>query len=376
MSGHKQFRLKALAAVLLLAAIGVRPVSAQDSQRDGDFADIARLAPKQQASDTRLSFDAWGNVLEQIVFRMGRSARDVPPPIYATLGTRFTYGHESLYRLEGNRVTFFFLDETAVASLVEYRKELESLPDRVDITTLHRNEQLAYWVNLHNVAVISRIAEAYPVKWPSRMKLDGQTVALDELPFITVRGVKLSPKDIRTQIVFPHWQNPKVIYGFYRGEIGGPSINDEAFKGENVSRLLDENAREFVNSLRGVEKRGKTLHVSTLYEEAAPFFFRDWTSDVRAHIASYARKAVSDALGRTEYVEASLYEKDIADLAGGEREPVYFGNQGAARVPGNVARLVLERRKKIETLIKRREFQPRVTVIDMNDPDSASYEVE
>ncbi|ABC63982.1 DUF547 domain-containing protein [Erythrobacter litoralis] len=339
-------------------------------------AEFARFTPGAQAVDTRLDYSIWNEALDYMVFRMRSSARDVPPPIRSTLGTRMTYGHDSLYRLEGNRILFSFLEDEIKQSLVTYREELAELAGTIDIAGLPRNEQLAYWINLHNAAVISKIAEEYPVKAPARMKVGPEELPLDEAKFITVAGVAMSPKDIRTKIVYPNWKDPRVIYGFFRGEIGGPSINDEAFTGANVGRLLDENAREFVNSLRGVEKRGNTMHVSKIFEEARPYFFNDWVGGLRAHVGKYAREDVTDILLKTASVEADLYEEDISDMAKGERQPIYAAGQGVGRVPPNVARLIGEYRQKVQKLIKRKELQPKVTVIDMNSPTEEGYVVE
>ena len=368
----------ALGLALLVAAS--QPALARSVDEDASAtvatAEFARFTPGTQQVDTRLDYSIWNEALDYMVFRMRSSARDVPPPIRTSLGTRMVYGHDSLYRLEGNRVLFSFLEDDIKQSLVTYREDLAELAGRIDIASLPRNEQLAYWINLHNAAVISKIAEEYPVKAPSRMEIGPEKLPLDEAKFLMVDGVAMSPRDIRTKIVFPNWRDPRVIYGFFRGEIGGPSINDEAFTGANVGRLLDENAREFVNSLRGVEKRGQTMHVSQIYEEARPFYFRDWTGGMRAHVAKYAQSAVTDVLMKTDSVEADLYEVDISDMAKGERQPIYNAGQGVGRVPPNVARLVGEYRQKVEKLIKRKELRLKVTVIDMNSPDEEGYLVE
>ena len=115
--------------------------------------------------------------------------------------------------------------------------------------------------------------------------LQAEREPLDEARFITLRGVPVSLREIREKIVFRHWKDPKVIYGFWRGEIGGPSLQREAFNAENVGRLLVRGAADFVNSLRGTQELGGRLQVSELYKEATPFFFPDFERDLRAHLA-------------------------------------------------------------------------------------------
>ena len=377
--------LAALTASAALSLIAAPPALAQDAQSTGDAA-FAQFAPADTPSQTSLDYTVWDEALRYIVFRMGRSSRQSSPSVDPSTGSRRTWGHTSRYRLEGNRIIFSFLEEDIKDSLTAYKQDLESVGDQVDIASLPRNEQLAFWINLHNAAVIEQLAQRYPIRSPSLAKFGPSDVPLDEAKIITVNGVAMSPRDIRTKIVFPHWKDPKVIYGFFRGEIGGPTISSEAFTAANVSRLLADNARDFVNSLRGVEKLGSTMQVSKIYEEARPFFFANFEVDLREHMSKYARDDVNSVMESTSRIEAVLYETDISDLAGGQAEPSYndvqiddgsgFASQ-STRVPRSVARLVYEHRSKMNELIRRREITPRVIVIDMSNPEAGEgYEVE
>ena len=248
------------------------PVAAQEGAVTA-AADFARFVPKSEAIQTSLDYAVWDDALRYMVFRMGRSSREAAPSVEVGLTGRIKRGHQSRYRLEGNRVIFSFLEQDIIDSLTAYKKDLESIADQIDISSLPRNEQLAYWINLHNAAVIEQLAQQYPIRSPSLAKFGPDQLPLDEAKVISVNGVAMSPRDIRTRIVYPNWNDPKVIYGFFRGEIGGPSISGEAYTSRNVSRLLADNARDMVNSLRGVEKIGSTMHVSEIYEEARPFYF-------------------------------------------------------------------------------------------------------
>ncbi|RYG22834.1 MAG: DUF547 domain-containing protein, partial [Burkholderiales bacterium] len=276
--------LCALALVSFGAAV---PVSAQDSVvRATPADDFARFVPRSDTVAPRLDFSYWDKALHWFVLRMGRSLRESEPQPDKLTGSHMIFGHDSRYRLEGNRVAFSVMTDDARRELTEYRRELEQLPDSVPLTRLSRNEQLAYWINLHNVAMIEQIALAYPLSTPSRLRIGD--ALLDEAPFITVAGVHMSPRDIRTRIVYPNWHDPKVIYGFWHGDIGGPSISREAYDGSNVGQLLDEVAQEFVGSLRGTQRSGDTLLVSRLYLEAQPFYFADWPRDLRVHLLKYS----------------------------------------------------------------------------------------
>ena len=365
----------------LMALAAPLPAAAQEavgaSLEAQDIAPIARFTPRETTSTARVDYSFLDRALDYMVLRMGISSREGLSRPEPTIGSRQLYGHDSRYRLEGNRVVYSFLKDSEIEPLTDYLRELEALGTQVDITSLPREEQLAYWINLHNVAVIEAIARNYPLKSPSRMMLDGQRVVLDELKLVTVAGVSLSPRDIRTRIVFPNWSDPSVIYGFTRGEIGGPSIQRRAFTGENAQELLDNSAREFVNSLRGVESYGKELQVSRIYAEAAPFYFPALGDDLREHLRLYAGEDVTGLIDSKPELVINQYEDRIADLAGGEREMVYSqveidGKPAGSMITPSIARLLNERYEKLEKLRRRGELRGRVIVLTPPSAEEAA----
>lgn len=379
-----------MASLSIPAHAGSAPFSIEpqaSTQRADTPADrLEAFTPRVRDAESRIDYSIWGYALKNMVVGLGPSLRSAVGRPEGFTGTRFNRGHKSRLRMEGSRIAYSFFDEELTASLTEYRKDLERVGTELDIASLSRNEQLAYWLNLHNVAVIEQIALGYPVIQPSRLTLDG--VPMDEASFIEVAGVKLSPKDIRTGIVYPNWDDPRVIYGFYRGDIGSPLIQPEEFNARNLDFLLNDNTEEFVNSLRGVEQRGTTLHVSTIYEEAAPFFFEDFQSDLLKHLGTHANYDVIKEIAKTDRIEATLSEPDIGDLARGQRQPyvanVYstdrFGDSilTSTRVPLNIQRYISERRNKIETLRRRGErvWTIRVIPLDLPGQESSVPEID
>ncbi len=348
-------RIQALILASSALALSATPAFAQDTRPAAD-PQFATFTPSDTPNNDGIDYTIWNEAMSNIVISMGPSLRETAGPPSQGFGTRRQYGHVSRYRLEGTRIMFTFLDSDVIASFTEYRQDLERTADIVDIQALSRNEQLAYWINLHNVAMIEQIAMAWPVRQPRRMEVNG--VPLDDARFITVEGISLSPRDIREKIVFANWRDPRVIYGFWRGEIGGPSIQREAFNADNVGRLLDRGARDFVNSLRGTQKRGDTLEVSELFEEVAPFYFSNFEGDVRAHIAQFANDDTRAILDGTTQINANVNEYDIADLAGGVREPTYSnitssdGTSYSFRLPRSMAQLLAQREQKFQRIIR------------------------
>ncbi|WP_299194066.1 DUF547 domain-containing protein [uncultured Erythrobacter sp.] len=302
------------------AAISIERQASSPSASTNSQNPLARFTPAADRREHRIDYAHWDEALGWFVVPMGPSIRVGAGRVDPRTGTRRIYGHESRYRLEGNRVAFSYLTAEIRASLTEYRADLERIGSEIDLTTLPRNEQLAFWLNLHNVAVIEALAGEYPMAEPYERTFGSNSAALDDAKLVTVARVSLSPREIREGIVYPNWSDPKVIYGFWRGVIGGPSIQRLAFTGGNVDALLSLSAEEFVNSLRGVESWGGSLRVSPIYEDTASFYFSD-SEDLRAHLSQYARDDVRELVSRYEQVSYKSFETDIADLQRGERDP-------------------------------------------------------
>jgi hypothetical protein len=334
---------------------GERTVSTQVLYANQRF---SQFEPKPNANNrTRLDYSIWNDALSKVVVDLGPSTRLRAKRPSASVGTRFVRGHKSAYRLEGSRFTFEYITDDFVGGLSDYRKDLQDIATNYDISRFSKNEQLAFWLNLYNVATLEKIAEAYPVQRPDYIKIEyeGQEYELEEAPFLRIKGQSLSLKDIRENIVYRYWKNPLVIYGFFRGEIGSPLLQSYAFTGETVEQMLTQNADDFVNSLRGFNLGSRTRNVSDIYNEAGSYFFPDFEKDLIPHLMLYANDTVKTELAKPLPVKIDSYDNMIADLSGGRR----LGSSGAPT--GNlgpsveVTRLLREANEKREYLNRRRD---------------------
>lgn len=316
--------------------------------------DFSVFTPRPQSVSSRIDYSTWDDALSKVVLDLGPSTRQRARKPMPQVGTKMVKGHKTAYRLEGARFTFAYLNDTYIAGLTDYRKDLEEIGTDYDITRFSKNEQLAYWINLHNVALIEKVALAYPIDQPTRIdiRVDGEKYDLHDAPFITVKGQRLSLKDIRENIVYTNWSsNPNVIYGFFRGDIGSPILTRYAFTGDETERFLNQSADEFVNSLRGFNDGSRTRNISEIYQEAAPYFFKNFDRDLDAHLRVHANSDVTEELNSGKPFKVERYDTMIADLSGGQR----LGSSGNAisggtNVPFEVSRMLTEVRDKKQYL--------------------------
>jgi len=314
--------------------------------------------PKPRTDKRRLDYNVWDEMLANIVVDFGISSRIRATAPRKQTGTRIVTGHSSPYRLEGSRIVFGFLNENYKEALTLYRQDLVSIANKIDITRLSKDEQLTFWFNLHNVTLIEKIAQEYPEDVPSTLEFDiaGFKASLDDAKFINIRGVDLSLRNIREDIVFSNWSDPIVIYGFFRGDIGSPRMPRVAFTPDNLEYRLNGNANEFVNSLRGFHEARQTRRVSKIYGEAKKYFFPNWEKDLSAHIKKFAEGDTLEDFESGKPFEFDRYETKIADLGGGQRRASALAIDGSGNLPFETARLLSEVGRKQQILRRRGAF--------------------
>ena len=274
----------------------------------------------REGAKSRITYDDLNYLLEKTVLPLGRSEHRAAPRPDAELGTRFIRDNPEPSRLEGNRVMYHFIHTDEQHALVrEVRDGLLAVPAKANFASLPRNEQLAYWFNLHNAIVLAEIAERYPTTDIERLYGDcaaGSDAFACERRFDWA-GQMISLMDIRDH-VFANWRDPLVMYGFFNGAIGGPNIRTNAYEGDTVWADLESNAVDFINSVRGTRMQGsRKMRVSTYYEEAANFF-PDFQADLMNHIRTYARGEFATDLMTVEELRPTIDDWHIADLYNGK----------------------------------------------------------
>jgi len=267
-------------------------------------------------SKYRLDFSDLNAVLRGSVLDMGPSTHKRASKPKKSTASRVTIGNPMPSRLEGNRVMFDKFEDTQIVFLANMRDDLLAVPGQVPIERLDRDEQLAYWFNLHNSIVLAKIAEEYPITLLGKL-FDGEDPdAFYRQRVFNMSGTMISLFDIQDHVV-SNWEDPLVIYGFYMGAIGTPNIRNTAYTGSTVYDQLNDNAVDFVNSVRGTQVwRKKELRIATYYQRMAKQF-PNFEQDVLAHVKKYSKKGFLNRVGKVEKVTARIKDWHIADLYNG-----------------------------------------------------------
>lgn len=329
-----------------------------------------RFKPVPALSDgERFDFRIWDDFLYNYVLFTGPSTREYLRRPLAATGSRKYYGHTSPYRAEGNKLLFSHMKKDTKQDLTRYKERVLAWGEKTEIMRLPQDEQLAYWANLHNIVLIETLANAYPVKDPAEFIPKGYNQELNDAKLITLKGQKLSLRDIREKIVFSNRDDPRVIYLFWTAEISGPSLPYTAYTGGNVWTLADEIADEYVNSLRGFHVHNGQKCVSQFYLNHAEFYFPNFEKDVLEHMDEYIRPHVR-ADFETDYpIKIDRYHTRIADISGGYRKR-HFSTKNSydmTQMSATEVRLYQRLEKKRQQQIKRGFIRPGEGIVIIED---------
>lgn len=346
-------------------------------------APLSQFTPRPTKA-TRIDYEPWDFILSETVLFMGPSTRTRASKQGSQTGTRLQRIEDSPYRMEGNKVLYPMMNDLVQEDMAAYAEELVALGNKLDIPALPRNEQLAYWLNLHNALIVTTIKANYP--GPSRRPhlikpVEGSDAKLHDAKLIEIGGQDLSLRDIRERIVYANWDNPDIAFGFHHGHLGGPSIMNIAYTGENLRSLLRDNATEYANSLRGYHSG----RLAPFFYEIAPWYFPDFKKDLTTYLKRRMRSEVFSEFEQTGIRSKNSPEYVVADISSG-----YGLDQGIGKFYGNpislgssanlgpaIEAFLVERELKAQKLLKTDWFKRgTVTIEDIETDDGIPDEIE
>ena len=179
----------------------------------------------------------------------------------------------------------------------------------IRITRYSRAEQLAYWINLYNALSVKQVLELLPIE-SLRDLLDGSAAPRGgpwNEKLVTIEGEGVSLNDIENRSLRPIWHDPRVLYALNRAAVGAPSLLTKAYTAHNLDTLLDQVARTYVNSRRGLSVSGGRLTVSSLYT----WYKDDFGGDDRAvieHLMVYAEPELREQLAAVSEISGEQYD--------------------------------------------------------------------
>ncbi|WP_420636587.1 DUF547 domain-containing protein [Candidatus Palauibacter sp.] len=202
-------------------------------------------------------------------------------------------------------------DQQRLAGYIDYLRGL-------DPRQYARDVQMAYWINLYNAVTLRVVLDEYPVE---SIKDIHEGLIPNTGPWgdvhAMVAGQPLTLDNIEHDILRRIWQDNRIHYGVNCASISCPNLAPEAYTAENLERLLDQGARDYVNHPRGAELLDEAFGVvSSIY-----YWYHEDFGNSDAGVLEHLRK----------YAEGDLAEQ-LRDFDGA-LDHEYDWNLNAPRTP-------------------------------------------
>jgi hypothetical protein len=180
-----------------------------------------------------------------------------------------------------------------------------------------REDELAYWINAYNAAVLVTVLEHYPidgvgdVKAPLALRpfLFGNARLAGFFVFqeVTLGGERMNLYDLENEIIRAYGE-PRIHFAINCASIGCPFLPREAFHPERLDAQLDRETRRFFASpekLR-IDHETRTVRLSSILD----WFEEDFGGDLRAYVRPYLTPALQAELDRAADYRVQFIEYD------------------------------------------------------------------
>ncbi len=218
-----------------------------------------------------------------------------------------------------NRVDYRAFKAKGHSALKAYVARLQ----KVNVGSLDKKEQFAFWANLYNAKTIDVVLDHYPVSSIRKITISGGLFNILKssvgaggpwkAKIMTVGGQRLSLDDVEHEIMRKVFKDPRVHYAVNCASIGCPNLASEAFVGAKLNRQLDAGAVAYVNHPRGISVSGGSVKASNIYK----WFVADFggnAAGVLRHMRKYAKPPLAAKLKGVTEIDSYAYDWALNDV--------------------------------------------------------------
>jgi hypothetical protein len=159
------------------------------------------------------------------------------------------------------------LKEHDKAALDQLRRTMAA----VDVNSLSRPDQLAYWINLYNISTVGVVVDHYPVASIRDLSTD-PLIRLNvfKKPSVKTKAGAIALNDVENDKIRTAFKDPRIHFAINCAAKSCPPIRTEPYVGSRINEQLDDQARRFLNGPHGarLEKDGSgiDLHVTKILD--------------------------------------------------------------------------------------------------------------
>lgn len=163
--------------------------------------------------------------------------------------------------VHNERVDYLGIIKQGKANLASYLNAMAL----VDVETLGRNDQLAYYINVYNATMIQAVVDRYH-KGYSPAENDFQ-VFKDKL--VRLKTGKVSLNDLENKIIRPTFKDPRIHVALVCGAVSCPPLLNRAYVGASLNIVLDNKMKRWLNdepTRNRIDVKNQTLYLSQIFK--------------------------------------------------------------------------------------------------------------
>lgn len=188
-------------------------------------------------------------------FREGRGMKKFFLVSLFLLLTAFTVSAQGITTKSLSESWTGFLKKYSANGKVDYRgfkndEEFAILINKlnlISLTSLSKEEKLAFYINVYNINVIKLICDYYPVDKITDIKITGSASPF-KYKFIKLGKNSYSLDEIENQLIRGLYYEPRIHFALVAGAVSSPELAEEAFTGENLDKLLTKQTTKFLKN--------------------------------------------------------------------------------------------------------------------------------
>ena len=179
-------------------------------------------------------------------------------------------------------------------------KYLENLNriKKQEFNSWNENEQLAYLINLYNVATLKLIIDNYPVEsikdigWFLKGPWDQE--------FVKLFGETITLSKLEHEIIRKDYDEPRIHMALVCAAMSCPTLRNEPYVGERLNAQLNEDTKKFLNSKKGlqIDRSKKTVYLSSIFKWFGEDFINKYSPESGFERFSKAEQAVLNFVSR------------------------------------------------------------------------------
>ncbi len=117
----------------------------------------------------------------------------------------------------------------------------------ISLSSLSKEEKLAFYINLYNINIIKLVCDYYPVDKITDIKIAGNSAPF-KYKFIKLGKNIYSLDEIENQLIRGLYYEPRIHFALVAGAVSSPELADEAYTGDNLDRLLTKQTTKFLKN--------------------------------------------------------------------------------------------------------------------------------